>query len=79
MDFVAADKEARPEFKKTTSLTQKGAGPLVYLSAEDVDAFHKALLSKGLKPSSEPRDYAGNREFVLRDPDGYRLVIFKRK
>lgn len=43
-----------------------------------VDGFHKGLLSKGLKPLTEPQDSPwGNREFVIRDPDGYRLVIFE--
>lgn len=33
----------------------------------------------GMKPSSEPRDWPwGRREFVLRDPDGYKLVFFKK-
>jgi len=52
----------------------------LYLSVDDVDVFQKELLSKGMKPSSKPQDHPrGNREFILRDPDGYKLVIFKRK
>ncbi len=51
----------------------------LYISVDNVDNFHKGLLSRGLKPSTEPRDSPwGNREFVIRDPDGYKLVIFKR-
>jgi catechol 2,3-dioxygenase-like lactoylglutathione lyase family enzyme len=56
-----------------------GAGMFVYLSVDDVDEFYKYALSKGLKPESEPQDVGINREFVLRDPDGYNIVIFKRK
>jgi uncharacterized glyoxalase superfamily protein PhnB len=45
-----------------------------------VDEFHAHLLANGLKPSTKPKDQPwGNREFILRDPDGYHLVIFKRK
>ena len=52
---------------------------LIYLSGDDVDEFHKDLLSKGLKPSTKPQDQPwGNREFIIRDPDGYNLMIFKR-
>ena len=80
MDFLAMDKEEKSEFKKEAKLGNKGAGQFLYLSVESVDEFHKYLRSKGLKPSSEPRDWPwGNREFVIRDPDGYKLVIFKRK
>lgn len=70
IDFLAADKEDR---------AKKGSGLFIYLSVDDVDAFHKALVAKGMKPAGAPRDSRGNREFILRDPDGYNLVIFKRK
>jgi hypothetical protein len=39
-----------------------------------VDAYYRDLIAKGLKPSSEPR----NREFVICDPDGYKLVFFNK-
>jgi catechol 2,3-dioxygenase-like lactoylglutathione lyase family enzyme len=80
MDFIAADKEQRAAHKKSADLTEKAGAVHVYLSVDDVDAFHKELLAKGLKPAGEPRDWpSGNREFILRDPDGYNLVFFKRK
>jgi len=40
----------------------------------------RVLKLKELKPATKPQDQLwGNREFVIRDPDGYSLVIFKRK
>ncbi|MEI9913419.1 MAG: VOC family protein [Candidatus Saccharibacteria bacterium] len=79
MDFHPQDKEDKPEFQKEANLENKGAGMFVYISVDDVDEFYKELSDKGLKPSSEPRDWPwGNREFALRDPDGYKLVFFKR-
>ena len=79
IDFLSVDKESSPEFRKEAKLSNKGAGTFLYLSVDNVDDFHKALLSKGIKPLSKPQDSPwGNREFVLRDPDGYKLVIFKR-
>jgi len=78
IDFIAIGKDVRA--KKDAKLTQKGAGVMFYLSVDDVDGFHAALLAQGLKPASKPQDQPwGNREFLLRDPDGYNLVIFKRK
>jgi uncharacterized glyoxalase superfamily protein PhnB len=76
IDFLAIGRDERAKSSKGA----KGTGLLLYLSVDNVDDFHKALLSKGLKPSSKPQDQPwGNREFLLRDPDGYDLVIFKRK
>ncbi len=80
IDFLAIAKNERDEFTKGADLGHKGAGIFLYLSVDNVDEFHKNLLSKGLKPSTQPQDQPwGNREFILRDPDGYNLVIFKRK
>ena len=79
MDFHPQDKEDKPEFQKEANLENKGAGLFVYVSVEDVDEFYEGLVAKGIKLSSEPRDWPwGNREFVVRDPDGYKIVIFKR-
>ena len=80
INFLAIDSEEKKEFQKEANLENKGAGLYLYISVENVDDFYKGLISKGLKPSSKPRDWPwGNREFVIRDPDGYKLVIFKRK
>jgi catechol 2,3-dioxygenase-like lactoylglutathione lyase family enzyme len=58
----------------------RGAGEAVYIKVDDVEEFHDAVLSKGLKPAGGPeRQVSGNREFVLRDPDGYTLVFFQKK
>jgi len=62
-----------------TDTPAKGAGVFLYVKVDDVEDFHEAVLSKGLKPEGEPeRQPSGNREFVLRDPDGYNLVFFQK-
>jgi len=79
MDFHPQDKEDKPDFQKEANLDNKGAGQFTYIKVEDVDAYYQNLLDKGLNPSSEPRDWPwGNREFVIRDPDGYKLVFFQK-
>ncbi len=56
-----------------------GRGMFTYVKVDDVDAFYKSLIDKGIKPVSEPKDWEwGNREFVVKDPDGYRLVFFDK-
>src|SRR3990167_6789742 len=79
MDFHPQDKEDKPEFQKEANLKNKGAGLFLYIKVDNVDKFYKSLVAKGLKPSSKPRDWPwGNREFVICDPDGYKLVFFKK-
>lgn len=57
-----------------------GEGTSLCIKVNDADEFHEAALKAGLKPESEPeRRPNGNREFALRDPDGYSLVFFQKK
>jgi predicted lactoylglutathione lyase len=70
LDFVA---------EKSKGDEPKGAGLCINISVGDVDEFYETVLDKGLKPASEPQDYPGGfRNFVIHDPDGYNLVMFKR-
>lgn len=79
IDFHPQDKEDKPEFQKEAHSRNKGAGQFLYIKVDNVDAFYKNLLKKKLEPSSQPRDWPwGNREFVIRDPDGYKLVFFQK-
>jgi len=78
--FLAAPKEANKEFMKEATGEPKGTGIYINIKVDDADAFYEGVVAKGLKPSSQPRDWPwGNREFVLRDPDGYKLVFFEKK
>jgi catechol 2,3-dioxygenase-like lactoylglutathione lyase family enzyme len=78
--FVAQDREDDAELRKEVEAATKGAGLLVYIKVDDVEGFHEAVLSKGMKPATEIRKVSrAQREFVLRDPDGYRLVFFEKK
>jgi catechol 2,3-dioxygenase-like lactoylglutathione lyase family enzyme len=78
--FMAQDREENAEVRKDAELPAKGSGLYLYIKVDDVEDFHKAVLSKGMKPVGEPEvQPSGNREFLLRDPDGYRLVFFQKK
>lgn len=79
MDFEKIDTEDKPGFKEEAQLPNKGAGIYIYLSVDNVDEFYDEIVKKGYKPSTKPVDQPwGNREFILRDPDGYKLVFFKK-
>jgi uncharacterized glyoxalase superfamily protein PhnB len=77
MDFHPEDQEDKPDFQREAVLEPKGAGLFLYIEVGEVDEFYRGLVEKGLQPSSEPKDWPwGNREFIIRDPDGYKLVFF---
>ncbi len=75
------DKQAvpGPYFLKESLAEPKGAGLFIYVRVSKVDAYYRSLLEKGVVTSTEPRDWPwGNREFVVRDPDRYKLVFYER-
>jgi catechol 2,3-dioxygenase-like lactoylglutathione lyase family enzyme len=61
-------------------LANKGSGLSLHVKVDDVEEFHGGVVSKGMTPASEPRKRpGGGRDFMLRDPDGYKLVFFEKK
>jgi len=80
IELLLEDKIVTNEFRHDIKATKKGAGQYIHISVENVDEYYKELVKKELKPLSEPNDYSwGNREFIIKDPDGYKLVFFKKK
>jgi|Tabmets5t2r1_1033131.scaffolds.fasta_scaffold125482_1 catechol 2,3-dioxygenase-like lactoylglutathione lyase family enzyme len=77
--FIAQD-QAETKLRKEAELPDKGAGLFLYVKVDDIEDFHEAVLAAGMKPGGEPeKQPSGNREFVLRDPDGYKLAFFQKK
>lgn len=65
-------------FARDSMATDKGRGVYVYINVDNVDAKYKDLSDAGLVPSTEPKDWPwGNREFILKDPDGYKLCFWQ--
>jgi predicted lactoylglutathione lyase len=50
IDFVALDKENKPDIQKEANLENKGAGIFLCFSVDNVDETYKKILSLGLKP-----------------------------
>lgn len=72
------DKE-KVEFKQYSEIDPSSVGIFFYIEVDDVDLKHKELISNGLTPATTPKDWPwGNREFVVKDPDGYKFVIYKK-
>lgn len=55
----------------------KGLGIYIYVEVDDVDEHFAFVKQNGVEPSTEPKTWEwGKREFVVKDPDGYRLVFY---
>ena len=75
---VYCQNKANAQFPAEAGLEPKGAGVYIYLRTDNVDETYRLMVAQELKPSSEPRDWPwGNREFVIRDPDRYKLVFYQ--
>jgi uncharacterized glyoxalase superfamily protein PhnB len=66
------------KFAKDSMSSNKGRGMYVYIRTENVDDKYKELVNIGLKPTTKPKDWEwGNREFIIKDPDGYKLCFWQ--
>ena len=69
--------ENQTPIKNESGMTPKGLGIYTYVEVEDVDQYFEFVKSQGVEPRSEPKDWPwGKGEFVVRDPDGYKLVFY---
>lgn len=77
-EIVLVNMRDEDEFAKDSMPGNKGRGMYVYIKVSSVDAKYKELIGLGLTPATEPRDWRwGNREFILKDPDGYKLCFWQ--
>lgn len=57
----------------------KGKGMFIYLNVPNADQAYAKLVKDGIKPRTEPKDWEwGNREFIVKDPDGYKLCFWQK-
>lgn len=65
-------------FDGDSMAAKKGLGMYIYLRVDDLDDQFKKLVKAGFKPHTQPKDWSwGNREFILKDPDGYKLCFWQ--
>ncbi|MEK7188038.1 MAG: VOC family protein [Patescibacteria group bacterium] len=57
--------------------TPKGLGIYTYVEVDDVDQYFEFVKKSDVEPRTEPKTWSwGKREFVVKDPDGYKLVFY---
>ncbi|HMR73335.1 MAG TPA: VOC family protein [Candidatus Saccharibacteria bacterium] len=67
------------EFAKDSMSGEKGRGMYIYMQAADVDQTYENLKSQNIAAVAPPRDWPwGRREFVVKDPDGYKLCFWQK-
>lgn len=75
--IVLVNMRDEDEFNVDSLAGAKGKGMYVYIKVDDVDAEYERQQKLGLKPATKPRDWPwGNREFITKDPDGYKLCFW---
>lgn len=81
LQFVAQEtaRDQDESFQKEAFGEPKGTGVYINVEVDGIDDYYKQLRADGIKPSTEPRDWPwGQREFVVRDPDRYKLVFYQK-
>ena len=69
--------ENQTPIKNESGMTPKGLGIYTYVEVDNVDQYFEFLKSQGVEPRTKPKDWPWRkREFVVRDPDGYKLVFY---
>ena len=64
-------------FSKDSMASERGRGMYVYIRVDNVDNEYERQLKLGFEPATKPKDWEwGNREFILKDPDGYKLCFW---
>ncbi len=77
-EIVIVNMRDEDEFNGDSLSGDKGRGMYIYIRVDDVDAEYRRQIDLGLHPHTQPRDWDwGNREFILKDPDGYKLCFWQ--
>jgi uncharacterized glyoxalase superfamily protein PhnB len=77
-EITLVNRRDEDRFAKDSMSADKGRDVYVYIRIDDVDAKYKELIDQGFKPATEPKNWHwGNREFILKDPDGYKLCFWQ--
>jgi uncharacterized glyoxalase superfamily protein PhnB len=75
----ATAKNQNESFQNDAFGEPKGLGIYINIEVDNVDEYYNSLIEKGLNPSTTPKEWPwGHKEFVIRDLDKYKLVIYQK-
>lgn len=81
IQFVAQEtaRDQDESFQKDAFGEPKGTGVYIHVEVDHIDDYYQQLTEANISPSTKPRDWPwGQREFVVRDPDRYKLVVYQK-
>jgi catechol 2,3-dioxygenase-like lactoylglutathione lyase family enzyme len=74
LEFI--DEKTTP-IQNESGKTPKGLGIYTYIEVNDADEHFNFIKKNGITPRTEPKTWPwGKREFVVKDPDGYKIVFY---
>lgn len=77
-EIILVNMRDEQEFSRDSMAGEKGLGVYLYIRADNIDTKYQELIDAGFSPHTKPRDWPwGNREFILKDPDGYKLCFWQ--
>lgn len=69
--------ESKTPIQNESGKTPRGLGIYTYVEVDDVDQYSASIKKNSIAPRTEPKTWPwGKREFVVKDPDGYKLVFY---
>lgn len=75
IDLVSMRDEEK--FAIDSMSAHKGRGMYIHIYVDDVDTTYNQLIDAGFDIHTTPKNWPwGNREFILKDPDGYKLCFW---
>jgi catechol 2,3-dioxygenase-like lactoylglutathione lyase family enzyme len=77
LELLHKSKVVSEEYGEDVESPHKGAGLYLQIQVDDTDAFYDTVTKNEIVPSGIPKNYPWNqREFIIIDPDGYKIAFF---
>lgn len=77
VELLHKSKAVSKEYIEDIKVVDKGAGIYLQIQVENIDAFYETVLANGAQPSGKPENYPWHqREFIVTDPNGYKIAFF---
>lgn len=80
LHFILQTTEPFEEYQFATSENNRGMGNLFYIEVDNLEEAYELAKNSTGKVKSEIKDNLwGGKEFLVEDPDGYKVVFYKMK
>jgi uncharacterized glyoxalase superfamily protein PhnB len=78
-EIVLVSMRDEEPFTNDAIALEKSRGMYIYVLVDDIDNTYSRLQKNGITPYTEPKNWDWeNREFIVKDPDGYKLCFWQK-